>query len=347
MKTDDFTYELPLELIAQHPAERRDAARMLVVDRASRSWQHRLVSDLPDYLRRNDLLVLNNTRVIPARIFGHKPSGGRVEFLFLEETAPNVWQVLMRASRRPKPGARVALGRHGAEVEILEEGELGRAVVRVISARPFLDVLEADGIAPLPPYIARDYSAEQDTPEDRARYQTIFASQPGAVAAPTAGLHFTPELFAHLAARGVERTEVTLHVGIGTFRPVSAERVEDHVMDEERYQITEEAALAVTHARAAGGRIVAVGSTSVRTLETAAARTDGFHAGSGRSGLFIRPPYSFKLVDVMLTNFHLPKSTLLMMVCALAGQDFMLEVYREAVRNKYRFFSYGDCMLIL
>ena len=347
MRTDDFNYTLPPELIAQHPAERRDHARMMVLDRAAQTWAHRCVSDLPDYLRPHDLLVLNNTRVIPARIFGHKPSGGRVEFLFLEETASNTWQVLMRASRRPKPGTRVMLGHHGAAVEILEEGKLGRATVRVISDQPFLDVLEQDGIAPLPPYISRDYSSEQDTPEDRARYQTIYASRPGAVAAPTAGLHFTPELLDKLAACGVERTEVTLHVGIGTFRPVSVERVEDHVMDEERYEITEATARAIASAREHGGRITAVGSTSVRTLETVAARPEGFGAGTGRSGLFITPPYSFKLVDLMLTNFHLPKSTLLMMVCALAGREFMLEAYREAVREKYRFFSYGDCMLIL
>lgn len=347
MRTDDFIYELPPELIAQHPAERRDKARMLVVNRTTQTWTHRHVSDLPDYLRADDLLVLNNTRVIPARIFGHKSSGGRVEFLFLEETEPNIWQVLMRASRRPRPGTRVTLGHHGAAVEILEEGELGRAVVKVISDQPFLKVLEADGIAPLPPYISRDYSEEHDTPEDRARYQTVFASRPGAVAAPTAGLHFTQELFERLAGIGVQRTEVTLHVGIGTFRPVSVDRVEDHVMDEERYEITAEAAGAIAKAHAAGGRIVAVGSTSVRTLETVAARPEGFGACTGRSGLFIHAPYSFKLVDVMLTNFHLPKSTLLMMVCALAGREFMLEVYREAVQERYRFFSYGDCMLIL
>ncbi|MDD2237096.1 MAG: tRNA preQ1(34) S-adenosylmethionine ribosyltransferase-isomerase QueA [Kiritimatiellae bacterium] len=347
MRTDDFNYDLPPELIAQHPAERRDQARMMVLDRAAQTWAHRCVSDLPDYLRPHDLLVLNNTRVIPARIFGHKPSGGRVEFLFLEETEPDTWLVLMRASRRPKPGTQVMLGQHGAAVEILEEGEFGRAKVRVISDQPFLHILEQDGIAPLPPYISRDYSSEQDTPEDRARYQTIYASQPGAVAAPTAGLHFTPELLDQLAARGVERTEVTLHVGIGTFRPVSVDRVEDHVMDEERYEITEAASQAIESTRKHGGRITAVGSTSVRTLETVAARPEGFGAGTGRSALFITPPYPFRLVDVMLTNFHLPKSTLLMMVCALAGREFMLEAYREAVRNKYRFFSYGDCMLIL
>ncbi|MDD4735558.1 MAG: tRNA preQ1(34) S-adenosylmethionine ribosyltransferase-isomerase QueA [Kiritimatiellae bacterium] len=347
MRTDDFNYDLPPELIAQHPAERRDQARMMVLDRAAQTWAHRCVSDLPDYLRPHDLLVLNNTRVIPARIFGHKPSGGRVEFLFLEETEPDTWLVLMRASRRPKPGTQVMLGQHGAAVEILEEGEFGRAKVRVISDQPFLHILEQDGIAPLPPYISRDYSSEQDTPEDRARYQTIYASQPGAVAAPTAGLHFTPELLDQLAARGVELTEVTLPVGIGTFRPVSVDRVEDHVMDEERYEITEAAAQAIESTRKHGGRITAVGSTSVRTLETVAARPEGFGAGTGRSALFITPPYPFRLVDVMLTNFHLPKSTLLMMVCALAGREFMLEAYREAVRNKYRFFSYGDCMLIL
>jgi S-adenosylmethionine:tRNA ribosyltransferase-isomerase len=348
MQTDDFNYDLPEELIAQRPAERRDEARMMVVHRREQRWEHRCVKDLPEYLRRSDLLVLNNTRVIPARIFGRKEgSGGRVELLLLEETAPQTWLVLLKASRRPKPGQRILLGDGQATAEMLHEGEMGRATVCIISQRPFLELLDEIGIAPLPPYIQRDYSTEGESPTDRERYQTVYAREPGAVAAPTAGLHFTPELFDRLKAVGVNRAEVTLHVGIGTFRPVSVSRVEDHTMDEERYQVPSETADAMARARAEGGRIVAVGSTSVRTLETVAAREGTIVASQGRSDLFIYPPYDFRVVDIMLTNFHLPRSTLLMMVCALAGHDFMLRVYEEAVRQRYRFFSYGDCMLIL
>ena len=347
MNTSDFDYDLPPELIAQVPAERREDARMLVVNRAEQSWEHRRVRDLPDYLRRDDLLVLNNTKVIPARLFGTKPeTGGKVEFLLLEELEPNVWEVLLKASRRPRPGARVVLKDGVSEIEMIEDGVMGRARVRVHCKRPFLDVLDDIGIPPLPPYISRDY--DQERPEDRERYQTVFAAEPGAVAAPTAGLHFTPELFDRLAVGGVRRTEVTLHVGIGTFRPVAVEQVQEHVMDEERYEVRADTVQAVQDAHACGGRVVAVGSTSVRTLETVAARNNGMLcAGRGRSDLFIYPPYTFQIVDVMLTNFHLPRSTLLMMVCALAGRDFMLKVYREAVREQYRFFSYGDCMLIV
>lgn len=343
MKTADFEYNLPAELIAQEPPPSRGDARMMVVRRNNRTWEHRRVTDLPEFLRAGDLLVLNDTRVIPARIFGEKESGGRVEFLLLEETEKNVWDVLMRSSRRPKPGARVALGSGRASAEILEDGEMGRAKIRIHCDGPFLKILEEDGHVPLPPYITRPDSPAQD----RHRYQTVYARHPGAVAAPTAGLHFTEELFQSLEKRGVGRAHLTLHVGIGTFRPVAAERVEDHVMDEERYEISAAEADKINAARKSGGRIVAVGSTSVRTLEHCADADGTVRPGSGRSGLFIYPPYKFKTVDAMLTNFHLPRSTLLMMVCALAGRDFMMQVYEEAVNERYRFFSYGDCMLIL
>jgi len=347
MKTTDFDYQLPEELIAQVPVSRRDEARMLVLHRASQSWEHRLVKDLPEYLTANDLLVLNNTKVIPARLFGNKQeTGGRVELLLLEEKEPDVWDVLMKTGRRPKPGARITLGNGDAVAEMIEDGEMGRALIRIHSTGAFMDFLQRDGVTPLPPYISRNYTDDQNRPLDMQRYQTIYASTPGAVAAPTAGLHFTDELFDKLTEKGVSRAEITLHVGIGTFRPVAVDDVTKHVMDEERFELSEATADAIKTAKE-HGRVVAVGSTTVRTLETVAAQYDEIKACSGRSDLFIYPPYSFRVVDVMLTNFHLPKSTLLMMVSALAGRDFMLYAYEEAVKEKYRFYSYGDCMLIL
>jgi S-adenosylmethionine:tRNA ribosyltransferase-isomerase len=350
MKVADFDYELPPELIAQEPAERRDGARMLVLDRAKQTWAHRRFSDLPEYLRAGDLLIANDTRVIPARVFGRKAkegTGGKVEFLLLEETAPGVWDALMRSRRRPKVGEQVVLDEDLAVATVLEDGELGRVKIRVESALPWLEVLERIGQTPLPPYIQRKETTPERRAADKLRYQTVFAREPGAVAAPTAGLHFTPAVLDRLAGQGVDRATVTLHVGIGTFRPVSAENVAEHKMDFERWQIQEEAAAKVAAAKAAGGRVVAVGTTSVRTLESAAARPEGFGAGQGRTDLFIYPPYEFKVVDALVTNFHLPKSTLIMMISAFAGREFVLAAYREAIRERYRFFSYGDCMLIL
>ena len=350
MKVSDFDYDLPPELIAQEPAARRDGARMLVLDRAARTLAHRMFADLPAYLRPRDLLVANDTRVIPARVFGRKAkagTGGKVEFLLLEELAPGVWDALMRSRRRPRPGEQVVLEQDLAVVTVLEDGELGRVKVRVESERPWLEVLERVGQTPLPPYIALKDASAARRAEDRQRYQTVFAREPGAVAAPTAGLHFTPEVLDRLAGRGVDRATVTLHVGIGTFRPVSAENVEEHRMDFERWWIPAATAEKVAAARAAGGRVVAVGTTSVRTLESAAARPEGFGAGQGRTDLFIHPPYEFRVVDAMVTNFHLPKSTLIMMISAFAGCEFVREAYREAIRERYRFYSYGDCMLIL
>ena len=350
MKAADFDYDLPLELIAQEPAERRDGARMMVLDRAARAIEHRTFADLPDYLRSGDLLVANDTRVIPARVFGRKAkagTGGKVEFLLLEELSPGVWDALMRSRRRPKVGEQVVLDEDLAVATVLEDGELGRVKVRVESALPWLEVLERIGQTPLPPYIQRKEATPERRAADKVRYQTVFAREPGAVAAPTAGLHFTPEVLGRLAAHGVGQATVTLHVGIGTFRPVAVDDVEEHKMDFERWQIPEGTAAKIEAAKAAGGRVVAVGTTSVRTLESAAARPEGFGAGQGRTDLFIYPPYAFKVVDALVTNFHLPKSTLIMMISAFAGREFVLEAYREAIRERYRFFSYGDCMLIL
>jgi S-adenosylmethionine:tRNA ribosyltransferase-isomerase len=380
MRTADFDYSLPQELIAQHPADRRDGSRMMVLHRATRQWEHRLFTDLPAYLRRGDLLVRNDTKVIPARIFGKKPgTGGKVELLLLEEVEHGVWDCLLRARRRPKVGDRIILADGHAEATMLADGELGRARIRLAADRPLLELLDQYGEPPLPPYVDRHDG--RGSPEDKTRYQTVFAREPGAVAAPTAGLHFTPEIFQRVQALGVDVADVTLHVGLGTFRPVSAENVADHTMEAERYVVPEATVRKVTDAKTRNGRIVAIGSTSVRTLETVADQLGPLECGGvtplsqgqldgpvcatsgsvkplpgkrrqaaalqGRSSLFIHPPYSFKIVDAILTNFHLPKSTLLMMMSAFAGRDFVLAAYAEAVKEKYRFFSYGDCMLIL
>ncbi len=346
MKTADFDFELPLELIAQHPAQRREQSRMLVVRRREGTLEHRHFYDLPQYLNKGDLLVVNNTRVIPARVFGRKPvTGGKVEILLLEEVRPGTWDVLLHASRRPKVGTLLTLGEGQAVAVLLSDGEKGRATIRIECSRPWLEVLEEIGEPPLPPYIKR--SEVRDQKSDKERYQTVYAKYAGAVAAPTAGLHFTDEIFQTLEKQGIGKAEVTLHVGLGTFRPVDAENVEDHRMEPERFAVSADTARRIEETKKSGGRVVAVGSTSVRTLETVAAEHGRVVACAGRSSLFIHPPFQFRVVDAMLTNFHLPKSTLIMMICALAGRELILHAYQEAVKEKYRFYSYGDCMLIL
>jgi S-adenosylmethionine:tRNA ribosyltransferase-isomerase len=348
MLTRDFNYDLPPELIAQEPAARRDAARLLVVRRATGALEHHVFAGLPGLLNPGDLLVMNDTRVLPARLFGRKPTGGKLELLFLEENPDGTWDALLRTgSSRPAPGAVLDLA-GGARATLLAAGEKGRVTIRVTSPVPVLALLEQHGLPPLPPYIQRPEVSSQQSAEDRARYQTVYARTPGAVAAPTAGLHFTPELFQALEARDIQRAFVTLHVGLGTFRPVTAERVEDHRMEAERYTVPPETAARIAATRRAGGRVVAVGSTSIRTLETVAAAHDGeICAAAGRTDLFITPPYRFRAVEALITNFHLPCSTLLMMVSAFAGSDLIRRAYAEAVRERYRFFSYGDAMLIL
>ena len=344
MKTDLFNYDLPPELIAQHPPERRELARMMVLHRDSGLIEHKTIADIADYLRAPDVLVLNNTKVIPARIFGHKSaSGGKVELLLLEETPSKVWKVLMKTSRRPKVGDALDLCSGKARATMLEEGEQGEALLKIESDRPLLEILDEEGVPPLPPYIARKDQTTEQVAEDKERYQTVYASEPGAAAAPTAGLHFTPQIFQTLETQGVSKAELTLHVGLGTFRPVSAEIITDHDMHYERFAVSKEAAQTIRTAKEAGGRIVAVGSTSVRTLES----LPNLGPAEGATNIFIYPPYDFKNVDVILTNFHLPKSTLLMMMSAFASRELMLRAYETAVQEKYRFFSYGDCMLIL
>jgi S-adenosylmethionine:tRNA ribosyltransferase-isomerase len=295
-----------------------------------------------------DLLVLNDTRVRPARLTAvKKPTGGMVEILFLEETENGDWEVLLRASRRPRPGSVLRVGNGPVEATVVALGERGKAILKVHTSEPVEEVLARHGAPPLPPYIQRKDPEAKDLAMDRERYQTVYAREPGAVAAPTAGLHFTPGILDRLEQDGVGTVRVTLHVGPGTFRPVNTEDVDRFEMETERYEVTPAAADQINETRKQGHRIVAVGTTSVRTLETVTAANGVVAAGRGRTGLFIRPPYTFKGVDGLLTNFHLPCSTLLMLVSAFAGKDLVFKAYEEAVREKYRFYSYGDCMLIL
>ncbi len=348
MNTSDFNFELPDGLIAQHPVAVRDESRLMVLDRSARRIGHRRFCELQQFLRPGDLLVINNTRVLPARVIGRKPgTGGKVELFFLEECAPGEWDILLRSRRRPRPGDRIEIGSDGAHAVMLADGTDGRASIRLGGGLTAMQIMEQFGDTPLPPYIQRQETGDQmSAREDAERYQTVFAKHPGAVAAPTAGLHFTPELLARIEDHGIRRAEITLHVGIGTFRPVASEKVEDHVMESERYEISGRTAELIAETKRHGGRIVAVGSTSVRTLENAAAESGEVRAGAGRTNLFIFPPFTFRVVDAIITNFHLPRSTLMMMMSAFAGREFLLRAYAEAVRDNYRFFSYGDAMLI-
>jgi S-adenosylmethionine:tRNA ribosyltransferase-isomerase len=347
VRTSDFDYELPEELIAQAPAERRDGARLLVLARGTGKVAHRDIGDLPALLREGDLLVVNDTKVLPARLFGRRTTGGKVEALLLEPSPADgegCWSAMVRAGGSLQPGEDVDMG--AGALRLVAPLGSGRWVVR--AAGGDLDALmEAAGKLPLPPYIRRDVEDERDA-MDRVRYQTVFARRPGAIAAPTAGLHLTEELLETLAAGGVGLARVTLHVGVGTFLPIRSDDLDAHDMHEERYEIGTEAAAAIRAARSEGRRIVAVGTTTVRTLEAAAAASpDGLpQAGDARTDLFIRPGHRFRCVDALLTNFHLPRSTLLCLVSALAGRERVLAAYREAVRERYRFYSYGDAMLI-
>jgi len=350
MLTSDYDFTLPPELIAQHPPATRGTSRMMVLRRDTGRVEHRLISDITDYLEPNDLLVLNDTRVLPARLKGvWEDTNGGVEFLLIEKMegarprAPQeTWLALCGSGRKPHPGLRAKIGGN-LFAEILERHESGQFLVRFESDEPLETAFEKHGEMPLPPYIKRP----EPCAEDAARYQTIYAREPGAVAAPTAGLHFTDELFSRLQSHGVQRAFVTLHVGIGTFRPVTAERVEDHTMHDEWYNVSPATVASVAACHKAGGRVVAVGSTSVRTLESAVDENGELIAGSGRSDIFIYPPHAFRNVGAILTNFHFPRSTLLMMMSAFAGREHLLAAYHEAVRERYRFYSYGDCMLII
>lgn len=358
MLTSEFDYELPPELIAQEPPAERGTSRLMVLHRSDGRLEHRRVDNLPEYLTSGDLLILNDTRVFPARLQGAwADTQGAIELLLLEplplpmgaagskESA--CWRCISGSGRRVRAGQKAVFAEGRLEAEVIERRDEGVCVVLFRSEEPLMALLETHGLTPVPPYIRRDGDARQ-TRIDRERYQTIYARETGAVAAPTAGLHFSDALFAALEAKGVRRAYVTLHVGPGTFKPVKCEVLEEHRMDAERYSVPQATADAIAACRSRGGRVVAVGSTSVRTLETVAALHGGqVVAASGASSIFIYPPYRFSVTDLMLTNFHLPQSTLIMMVAALAGRERILAAYREAVAERYRFFSYGDCMLIV
>lgn len=341
MLVSEFDYLLPPELIAQKPAARRDASRLMAMERATARITHGRFSDLPEYLRPGDVLVVNDTRVYPARLTGlKKDTGGRVEALLTRDAGGGVYEALVKGA--PRAGAALVFG---GELEAAVEKDLGggKRLIRFERAAGLDEAIDRLGRMPLPPYIDQSTRAEE---EDRQRYQTVYAKNRGAVAAPTAGLHFTPELLGRIKDMGVSVAGVTLHVGPGTFMPVRVDSVEEHVMDTEEYEVTPEAAGIINSARASGGRVVAVGTTSARTLETAADGDGRIRPGAGGSGLFIYPGYAFKAVDALVTNFHLPRSTLLMLVSAFAGRREVLSAYGEAVRQRYRFYSYGDAMLL-
>jgi S-adenosylmethionine:tRNA ribosyltransferase-isomerase len=352
VRISDFDYELPEQLIAQHPLARRDASRMLVVNRAAASWRDGFFSEFPSELREGDTVVVNNTRVFPARLIGQRePTGGRVELLLIrrrEDFGDGAWEVLARPARRLDVGARVDFGDGRLRAEILSVSEDGsRRVARFEAEGDFDALLEEFGRMPLPPYIKREAEDLASRVEDRERYQTVYAAAPGAIAAPTAGLHFTPRVFDEMRARGVRLVEVTLHVGYGTFAPVRAEDLGEHRVAAESFEIDEAAAAEINRTRERGGRVVATGTTTVRALESATDEAGRILPGRGETGLTITPGYKFRAVDALLTNFHLPRSSLLVLVSAFAGRELVLAAYRHAVRSRYRFYSYGDCMLVV
>lgn len=341
LKKSDFYYDLPERLIAQTPAEPRDSARMLVYDRGTGETAHRHFYDLPDYLKRGDILVINNTRVLPARIYSHKATGARVELLLHKRRSLTEWEVLARPARKAEPGTELIFSDRLRAV-VTGRGEDGLRTVRFSFEGVFEDLLAQVGEMPLPPYIRR-----KPVDEDAERYQTVYAKESGSSAAPTAGLHFTPGLMERVRAAGAEFVEVLLHVGLGTFRPVKTENVLDHKMHSEFYAVSPEAAGKLNDAKKQGRRIIAVGTTSVRVLESATDDTGEIRAGSGDTDIFIYPPYTFRSVDGLITNFHLPESTLVMLVSAFIGREKTLALYKEAVEREYRFFSYGDACLLL
>ncbi len=355
MKVSDFDFHLPPDLIAQFPLPQRENARLMVLDRATGAVSHHYFHELPELLHPGDLLVLNNTRVLRARLFAHRlgtradahtrKSGitSKIEVLLLKELAPCLWETLVKPGRKMRVGEMVVFGEGELRGEVVARNDLGLRIIRFECTGDFLETIERLGHVPLPPYIRRE-----DVPQDEVDYQTVYASRFGAVAAPTAGLHFTQDLLAALRDRGIGHCEITLHVGLGTFRPVHVEEVERHVMHREWFEVPEEAAQKITEARAQRRRVIAVGTTAVRTLEHVAGLDPSrVVPTSGETDIFIYPGFSFRVVDALITNFHLPQSTLLMLVSAFAGREQILQAYRIAIENRYRFFSYGDAMLIL
>ena len=339
MKKSDFSFDLPEELIAQTPMEQRDASRLLCLDKQTGAVEHRHFYDLPDLLREGDCLVLNNSRVLPARLIGIRPTGGAVELVLLRDLGGNRWECLSRPGRKTKPGQRILFGEGELQAVVEETISGGNRIVRFEYEGIFLEVLERLGRMPLPPYIRQEL-------KDPERYQTVYSKELGSAAAPTAGLHFTNELLETVRNQGVLTEFVTLHVGLGTFRPVKEEEIENHEMHSEYCIIPPETAEAVNRTRKNGGRIIAVGTTSCRTLESFAKEDGTLEASSGWTNIFIYPGYRFKCIDALITNFHLPESTLIMLVSALAGRENILNAYRIAVSEKYRFFSFGDAMMI-
>ena len=338
MKLSDFMYDLPEERIAQTPVEPRDHSRLMVIHRDTGEIEHRHFYDIIEYLNPGDCLVINETKVIPARLYGERPTGGACEVLLLKQLGPKRWETLVRPGKKLKPGAEVVFGDGRLRCTVVETTDVGGRIVEFECEGSFEAALDALGEMPLPPYI-------HEKLEDRDRYQTVYAKQDGSAAAPTAGLHFTPELMDRIRQKGVDIVPVLLHVGLGTFRPVKVENIEEHEMHSEYFEVTPQAAERINAARQSGGRIIAVGTTSVRTLESAA--EDGrLVAKRGDTSIFIKPGYRFQLVDALITNFHLPGSTLIMLVSALWDRERILEAYRMAVEEEYRFFSFGDAMLI-
>lgn len=341
MNVDIFDFDLPEELIAQVPIAQRDKSRMLVLDRKTGQIAHRNFYDIKEYLKPGDCLVLNDTKVIPARLYGTKENSDRaVEVLLLKRNPEDVWECIMRPARKVKVGESVVFGNGELKGTVLSFDETGNRMMKFEYEGIFEEVLDRLGEMPLPPYI-------KEKLEEKSRYQTVYARNEGSAAAPTAGLHFTKELLAEIEAMGVDIAYLTLHVGLGTFRPVQADTVEEHVMHSEHYEVSKEAADKINHAKEKGGRVIAVGTTSTRTLETVGAKDAVIRPCSGDTSIFIYPGKEFKVIDGLITNFHLPKSTLIMLVSAFAGRENVLAAYKEAVKQRYRFFSFGDCCLIL
>ena len=341
----EFDYELPQELIAQTPSEKRENARMMVLDRRDETVEHKHFYDIVDYFDENDVIVLNNTRVIPARLYGHKETGALLEVFLLKQIAGKTWQVLLNPSKRVKEDMIIKISDE-LSLKVLTREDQGKWLVEMFYDGNFYEILDRVGKIPLPPYIERSMTDDQLRSLDYERYQTVYAQRRGSVAAPTAGLHFTQDILEKLKAKGTQICYVTLNVGLGTFRPVKSENILEHKMDSEEYEISKDTAEIIMNARAAGKKITAVGTTTVRTLETCMQKFDEILEVIDDSNLFIYPGFKFRIVDRLLTNFHLPKSTLIMLVSAFAGKDFTFRAYEEAIREKYHFYSYGDCMLI-
>ena len=345
MLVSEFDYQLPEELIAQTPSEKRDECRMMVLNKYTQAIEHKHFFDIVDYLDENCVLVLNNTKVIPARLYGHKTTGALIEIFLLKELDNKKWEALIKPAKRVKIGTEVKIA-DCLSVKMLERLDEGKWIVELIYDGFLYEILDKVGNIPLPPYIERKMTSDELKALDYERYQTVYAKIAGSVAAPTAGLHFTQEILDKLQKKGVEIVYVNLTVGLGTFRPVKCENILDHKMDLEEFEISKDAAIAINKAKLSGKKIVAVGTTSVRTLETAYQQFGEIKECKSSSRLFIYPPYEFKVVDNLITNFHLPKSTLLMLVSALEGKEFILKAYQEAIDKQYKFYSYGDCMLL-